>query len=324
MLNKKIAYIITGFSYPTSRQQEESFAMSLLEGKSKSKKMLPSLAKTMFTSKSPIKTIFHDISNHRHQTTPYDDIELLKQKLEDTTTQPVLTFHRHLTHTHKSFLSDITDYEDHTLLVLPLFPQFSYYFAGNISCFFKKTLPTNIINNMYFVKSFPTHPAFITSYQRNLKDLMEKQGLLEEETIFIFSSSSPPNNIADDIFSFESHLSYKYVLKAFPLALGKMGYQNGFFNDEDILSPTTISLVNNIEKWSYQRKNVVIIPLSLVVEDIHSIFEIDKHILLPLKKKGYNAHLCPCINTSSYWHDFFTDIFEDNNFVNSAMISPKS
>ena len=94
MLNKKIAYIITGLSYPTIPQQEESFAISLKEDKGKAIKTLPSIAKHLFSNTTSGKNIFHEMAHHRRQTTPYDDIELLKQKLEDTTTRPVLTFHR--------------------------------------------------------------------------------------------------------------------------------------------------------------------------------------------------------------------------------------
>jgi protoheme ferro-lyase len=162
----------------------------------------------------------------------------------------------------------------------------------------------------------------VVSYQKTIKETLKEKHLREEETILIFSACSIPSQVVDDgdLYLFESNLSFKAILKAFPFALGALSFQGGFYF-QDSLSPSTLSICENIESLSKKRKNVLIVPFSLVYNDWLTFYEIESIYLPLLRKKGYKSFLCPTISSHPVWKDSICNIFDDCNFVNNEMLT---
>ncbi len=241
----------------------------------------------------------------------YFDTEILAKILSDKLNRPVYTFHRYLPATHAESLKQIETQKE--LIVLPLFPQFSYSTTGSIARFLKKPLR--------WIKSYAAHPAFIAAYQKRIREFLEQNLLVEEECSLLFSAHGLPRQFVDegDPYEWECNQSFKRVRTAFPKALSKLCYQSKFGKGE-WLRPYTNEACEEILDWHEGRKNVIFVPISFTSDHIETLFEVEKLYLPIIRSKGLNAFRCPALNLESYWIDALIEILKETNLSTSQML----
>lgn len=309
-------YLIVNFGGPRSLNEIEIFLKTLLSDQDViPSKLPPFLHRFLFSrvAKKRAVKIRVDYEEIGGASPIYADTEKLASILSTKLNGPVLTFHRYLPSTHAEALAKINSHA--SLKVIPLFPQFCYATTGSIARFFS-SLPQN---KLRWIKSYAAHPAFIKAYQRRIGDYLIEQNLKQEETLLLFSAHGVPISFIEegDLYETECNLSFSGVMKAFPDAKGILSYQSKFGKGE-WLRPYTNEICENLS--SFNRKNIVIVPISFTSDHIETLFEIEKLYLPPIRSQGLNAYRCPALNLEPYWIDALVEIALSSDLCNNRML----
>lgn len=322
-----IDYLLVNFGGPRHLGEIESFLKELLFDRDVIRTNLPSLFhRYLFRriAKRRAEKIRPDYQRIGGKSPIYFDTENLAKILSQHLQRPLFTFHRYLPAMHIESLQKIEASSAAEIRVLPLFPQFSYATAGSIARFFSKHLKRRTVQKLRWIKSYPSHPAFIAAFQKRISFFLQEQGLAEEETILLFSAHGLPADFVatGDPYASECELSYQAILKAFPRALGRLAYQSQFGPGE-WLRPYTNEIAEQILEWSEGRVHIVFVPLSFISDHIETLFEIE-HLYLPLiRKRGLNAFRCPALNLELYWIEALLSLFQETRlFQNDSLIRP--
>ena len=243
----------------------------------------------------------------------YKTTEDLAHLLREKSRRPVLTFHRYLPATHRASLAQIAAAGE--LLVLPLFPQFSYTTTGSIARFFAQHLPAT--KQLRWVKSYPAHPAFIDAYAALIRDFLARHSLAEKETHFLFSAHGIPRSYAEegDPYDLECQQSVAALMHRFPGASHQLAFQSQF-GPAEWLRPYTGDLCEQ----PFPKPNVVIIPLSFSSDHLETLIEIEKLYLPPIKAQGFSAYRCPALNLNSIWIDALLTLANETNLCTNNML----
>ena len=221
----------------------------------------------------------------------------------------VLTFHRYLPSTHSEALKNIEKCESEMIRVIPLFPQFSYATTGSIARFFQTHLSPSTLQKLQWIRSFATHPAFILTFQRRIREFLEQKKIAEEECILLFSAHGLPRSFitSGDSYELECQHSFEAIRQAFPKAISQLAYQSKFGRGE-WLKPYTNEVCEEILSWSEGRKHVIILPLSFLSDHIETLYEIETLYLPILQRQGLESHRCPALNLENYWIENLLEI----------------
>lgn len=317
-------YLIVNFGGPRDLSEVASFLTALLQDKDVIRTSLPTFLHNPLFRRIALKRakkIQVDYEKIGGKSPIYEDTESLAAILSSRLQAPVLTFHRYLPKTHKESLEKIRTCPADELVVLPLFPQFSYATTGSIARFFTTHLPREIINKMLWIKSYATHPGFVRSYQQRIFDFLAEKQLKEEKTILLFSAHGIPQSFmkTGEIYPFECVSSFKEVLKPFSTALGRLSFQSKFGKGE-WLRPYTEDVCQDILSWHEKRENVVFVPIAFTSDHIETLFEIEEQYLPLIEENGLKAFRCPALNLEPYWIDGLEQILRDSSFCITPML----
>jgi ferrochelatase len=308
-------YLLVNFGGPRSISEIEPFLKELLCDRDVVRTKFPSFIHRLIfnnVAKKRALKIAADYEEIGGCSPIYFDTEKLAEKLSAKLHAQVITFHRYLPATHASSLQKIEQAK--TVTVLPLFPQFSYATTGSIARFFSQLAP----NKLRWIKSYAAHPAFISSYQNRIRECMK----CEEETLLLFSAHGLPaiSTLEGDVYQSECELSVSKVMQAFPKAKSILSYQSKFGKGE-WLRPYTNEICEEI--LQFQRKTVIIVPISFTSDHIETLFEIEKLYLPVIRKAGLVAYRCPALNLEDDWIDALAQIANETNLCNTQMLVRK-
>ncbi len=239
----------------------------------------------------------------------YADTEEIGRQLESKMGKPVIVFHRYLPETHQASLEKIEACGEKKMVVLPLFPQFSFVTTGSIARFFSERLSKRAVEALEWIRSYPTHPAFVRCYQARIAACLKEHNILEENVVLLFSCHGLPKSYIDkgDIYESECQASFEAVAKGFPRALSRLSYQSKFGKGE-WLRPYTDEVCQSILCWNEKRDNVIVVPLSFTSDHIETLYEIE-HLYIPLlRERGVSALRCPALNLEPQWIDALAEI----------------
>ncbi len=320
---KKISYIVAGFSSPRNKLEEKSFSLAIEEENESKQNKFSSFFSNIFSPDTKEKKL---LNQSKQKLCAFENIEELVRFIKKTCSSSAFSFHYYLKETYDVFIDSLTSCKTDYFVVLPTFPQFSFSLSGKIAQFLQEKLPISILSRLYWIKSFPTHASYILPIKQMIKKLMKEKNYKEEETIFLFSASNPSyfEQEIDQLFFLECSFSSKEILKGFPYILGNLGYQSGYYKKNTSYTPSVSMLIEQIEQWGEKRKNIVFIPLNLIIDDYQSIYEIENNFIPSLKKKNFEVCLCPSLWANKWWANSFCNILEENTFVTNNMLLPPS
>lgn len=247
----------------------------------------------------------------------YFDTLKLKKYLEDTLKLPVYDFHRYLPQTHGSFLKDVDNHQGKSLLVFPLFPQFSFATTGSIARFFATHLCGRTLEKLQWLPSYETHTSFIGAYVHNIKHKMKQHHLNEEDVCLFYSFHGVPKKFTCFNDPYQKHClaSFEAIKKEFPLADHMMAFQSKFGKGE-WLKPYTSDLVEGDLTW-LKKKHVLFVPLSFTSDHIETLFEVEYEYKQVLENRGIHALRVDAIAQDFSW---VTQIIETNlSLVSTSM-----
>ncbi|MFN0065497.1 MAG: ferrochelatase [Chlamydiales bacterium] len=314
------AYVIANFGGPRSLPEVEPFLRSLFTDREVFRTKIPSpFFQWLFgrIAKKRTLSVCKDYAEIGGGSPIYEDTEFVAQRLRERLDGEVLTFHRYLPVTHSTFLQKIETLDVQRIRVFPMFPQFTYATTGSIAKFFSQKLSHSTLLKLRWIKSYPTHPSFISLTQK----MIGEAELNMRETILFFSAHGLPQRFVDegDVYKDECIASVNEVKKAFPEALSHLGYQSKV-GRAVWLEPSTISLCQNIDTWGKGRKNVLFVPISFTSDHIETLFEVEREYMPVVCEKGFVVRRLPAFNRREEWIETIIKILYNETTLSNAML----
>ncbi len=321
---QKKLYLLVNFGGPRELAEIPSFLEALLTDKDVIRTKLPQVFHNLLfkrVAKKRAVKISHDYALIGGRSPIYEDTESIAQALREKLQEELITFHRYIPATHKQSLEKISRAQADTIIVFPMFPQFTYATTGSIARFFCKKLPPEVLHKMRWVKSYPTHPAYIALLSRTIRESLLEKKLKEEEVVLLFSAHGLPKTFIEsgDLYQSEVESSYQKVMEAFPKALGRLSYQSKFGPGE-WLRPYTDEVCQDIANWNEGRKNVVFVPISFTSDHIETLFEVESLYMPLIAEAGCNPYRVPAFNRRPDWLEAITQILIDTTPTSNSML----
>ncbi len=318
------AYLIVNFGGPRSLSEIEPFLSALLTDRDVVRTNLPQVFNNYLfrrIAKKRAVKIADDYASIGGKSPIYEDTEYIAQELRKKFDSPVLTFHRYLPSTHAGSLAAIEAVKCDEIRVFPMFPQFTYATTGSIARFFQKKLSNAVLNKLKWVKSYPSHPAFLEVTRKAIDEFLKKHDLKQEEVLFFFSAHGLPQDFVDkgDLYAYECLLSYHGVMSGFPKAEGLLAYQSKFGPGE-WLKPYTQEVCEQIEKYRKGREHVLFIPISFTSDHIETLFEIEQQYLPIIKEQGLWAYRLSAPNRRPDWIEAIVEILSQFTPASTSML----
>lgn len=321
---KKTAYLLASFGGPRTLLEVEPFLKELLTDRDVIRTKMPGfihriLFQRIAKKRTPLVSQHYELIGGKSPLV--EDTEALAMSLREKLSCPVLTFHRYLGATHERALRSIERLDADRVIVFPLFPQFTYATSGSIARFFCKSLTPKALNRLRWVKSYPSHRAFVALFQEKIRSYLIDNKLLEKETILLFSAHGVPKNFIEtgDVYQAECEEGFHAIVAAFPEALCRLAYQSQF-GPEQWLRPYTIDMCESIAQWCERRKNVLFIPLSFTSDHIETLYEVEYEYMPIIKEQGLDAYRLNAFNRSPAWVDAVTEIIRETPLLPTSML----
>jgi len=282
--NKKIVYIFVSIgdenANPSKEVKKKSFLENFFSRFSKKKKFLK-----------------------EDKTDIYQILDNLTSSISKYSEKKCYSFYLNKEESHEKFITDIQKENADRYYIFPMYPQYNLD-LNQIANFFSLSLYDDILEKFFWIKSYAQHPIFAKALQKIIKNVMKKNNLDEKDTFFLFLAKSPISY--SPLYYFESEITCQNTVKAFPYAEGVL-----HFFSEDIHD----FKISEVKK----RKNVIIIPISSLIDDYRlrkKLSDFQTH----LEEKKKHVFIAKTLNQSSYFIRSIFDIIDEKNFVLNEML----
>jgi ferrochelatase len=137
----------------------------------------------------------------------------------------------------------------------------------------------------------------------------------------LFSAHGLPKSFIEkgDPYQSQCEVSFQKLSEKFSKALSLLSYQSQFGKSAWI-TPSTLSMCQEPQKWIQDKKQIVIVPLSFTSDHIETLFEIEYEYIQPLRALGYSAQRCPALGRSPSWVQAATSILSEKKSTNRSLI----
>ncbi|MCP5469617.1 MAG: ferrochelatase [Chlamydiales bacterium] len=314
-----MAIVIANFGGPRSLKEVEPFLISLFTDPDVFR--VPAIFRPFFKrlAKKRAVSVRKDYEEIGGKSPIFDDTEYVAEQLRSYFNKEILTFHRYLPATHAAFFKQVTLLD--SITCFPMFPQFTYSTTGSIAKCFAQNLPAKVCNKIRWVKSYPTHPAFVQLHQTMIREYLNEHHLEERETILLFSAHGLPQSFIDegDVYEEECQASFCAVCAGFPNAVHKLCYQSQVGRAQ-WLTPATADVCKSVQKWREGRRHVLFVPISFTSDHIETLFEIENEYMPLVREAGLNAHRLDSLNRRADWVAAIAQILREETPTNNAML----
>ena len=318
------AYVIANFGGPRTLTEIEPFLRSLLTDKEVIRSSLPQpLHNLLFgrIAKKRARKITGDYEFIGGSSPIWADTEFVAQEVQNILQQPVFTFHRYLTQTHDAFFSLLNTTQAESIHIFPMFPQFTYATTGSIAKIFNERVNSKVLKKIFWVKSYPNHPAYIAAFSEVIAQFLNEKNLLPKDVYFIFSAHGLPKQFIDqgDLYAAECRITFDALLRHFPEAAGVLCYQSKFGPGEWI-KPYTSEVCESISTYISTKKTCVFVPLSFTSDHIETLFEVEEQYLPIIRRQNMLALRAPALNRSLTWISSICHILSDSTPCSTSML----
>ncbi|OFX62123.1 MAG: ferrochelatase [Bacteroidetes bacterium GWA2_30_7] len=161
------------------------------------------------------------------------------------------------------------------IIVIPLYPQRSITTTDSVIYDVEKAKSKNKSAKISFVKEFYKNPLYIKFWKDLIESHIEVQKL--KSPTLVFSAHSIPKSFIKqgDTYQFAIEESAKFISESCKLPF-IVSYQSGM-NPKTWLGPNTKETIENLA--SKNLKEIIIIPISFISENLETLYDIDKFIV---------------------------------------------
>ncbi len=279
--NKKIVYIFTSLGDENDNPYIQK------------KSLLETLKKRFLKKPKVLKKNKSDI---------YQILDNLISSIAKYSEKKCFSFYLNQKDTHEKFIKNIQNEKADRHYIFPMYPQYNLE-INKIANFFSLNLFDDILEKFFWIKSYAQHPIFAKAIQKTIKTVLKKNHLDEKDTCFLFLAKNPINT---PLYYLESEISCQNIIKAFPYVEGILHFFTSEIQDFKL---------NKIKK----RKNIIIIPISSIIDDYHTK-KILNDFKTYLEKQKKHVFITKTLNQSSYFIRSIFDIIDDKNFISNEML----
>ncbi|NGX33825.1 MAG: Ferrochelatase [Candidatus Anoxychlamydiales bacterium] len=281
---KKIVYIFASFGDENAKISKEVKRFSFFE---KIKESFLKKAKILDENKTDV----------------YEILDKLILSISKYSEKKCYCFYLNQEESHELFIKEIQKENADRYYIFPMYPQYNVD-LNQIANFFSLNLYDDVVEKFFWVKSYGQHQIFAKAIQKTIKSILKKNNLDEKDTFFLFLAKSSMSS--SPLYYFESEISCQNIVKTFPYVEGILHFFSEDFND------FKISLVK-------KRKNVIIIPITSIIDD-SQIRKITGDFKSLLEKQKKMVFIAKTLNQSSYFIRSIFDIIDEKNFVSNDML----
>ena len=188
------------------------------------------------------------------------------------------------------------------VVILPLYPQYSFTTTGSVQLVINDWLEKNNVNNleMHFIKDWYKDEDYVEAYLGLIRRSLNNLDLRSTE--IIFSAHSIP------LFNIKNGDPYQaYIVETSQKIISKLGWKKRWHISYQSklgpikwLEPSTDKVIEEIAKRN-PKANVLVVPVSFVCEHVETIFEIGKLYKKIANKHGIKKFVrVPALNTDKY------------------------
>ena len=199
-------------------------------------------------------------------------------------------------------LENLNSLDYKKVVILPLYPQYSYTTTGSVELVVNKWQSRQPCNDMtiHLVKQWHTDEDYIQSYVNLINNSLSNLDLRSTEIIFS-AHSIPLINIKNGD-PYENHIAETVNLIVNKLSWKKrwhISYQSKI-GPVKWLEPSTDKVIEEIAKRN-KNTNILVVPISFTCEHVETIFEIGKLYKEVAKRVGIKKFArVPALNTNKY------------------------
>ncbi len=300
--------LLVNFGGPRSLNEVEPFLRELLCDRDVVQtKLWDPIHRLLFSrvARKRAQRICHDYETIGGCSPIFADTEQMASMLSKRAERDVLTFHRYLPATHAHFLKQVQQ-EKGELLVVPLFPQFSYATTGSIARWMRKHLGDEGAKRLRWISSYSHLEAFADLFAEQIRFSLVDKGLVLDETLLLFSAHGLPVRCVQEGDPYELHCqrSFRAIAARFPSVESHLSYQSRF-GPEEWLRPYTDDFCRQL---TTKRRAVLVIPLSFTSDHIETLFEVEDQYLPLLRARGYRAERCPAFGCKPAWIELLAQL----------------
>lgn len=184
------------------------------------------------------------------------------------------------------------------LIILPLFPQYSFTTTG--ACFSKLNKFANVFSpkmaNILTIPHWYEDHAYCQCILRRINAAAEKMGKKTEECFILFSAHSLPERMVGlgDPYVSQIQNHAKILAATAGVKNWTIGYQSKV-GPVKWVGPSTI---NTLERLKNEKTdNIIVVPLAFVSDHIETLIELDEQLIPIIKKSGLNIERSASLNS---------------------------
>lgn len=199
-------------------------------------------------------------------------------------------------------LTEISSSNYKRIIILPLYPHYSYTTTGSTELIVDRWLKKNSLNNtkLHFIKHWHTDEDYIQSYVNLINNSLSNLDLRSAE--IIFSAHSIPLFNIDNGDPYQEHIA-----ETVNLILEKLGWKKRWhlayqskLGPIKWLEPSTDKVIEEIAGKN-TNTNILVVPISFTCEHVETIFEIGMLYKEFANKLGIKRFArVPALNTDKY------------------------
>ena len=253
----------------------------------------------------------------------FRDTEALAAELQQHFEGPILTLHRYLPDTHADLRAALVQLASRVeeIIVIPLFPQFSYTTTGSCARWVSRAIPARLLHRFRWVKSYGSDPLFVAAWQEQIRYKLARLEWELEQTVLLFSAHGIPKRYAEagDPYAQECQRSMEAICRVFPQAEARLCYQSQF-GPEQWLQPYTSALVQTIGEQIPDRRHCLIVPHAFTTDHLETLVEIEDQYLSVLRERGWNAHRVECLQGNQMFVKALAKLAEQTEGCTTQML----
>lgn len=184
------------------------------------------------------------------------------------------------------------------LIILPLFPQYSFTTTG--ACFSKLNKFANVFSpkmeNIFTIPYWYNDEAYCQCILNRIDAAAIKMGKKTEECFILFSAHSLPERMIGLGDPYVSQIKDHAKILA-----TKAGVQNWTIGYQSKVGPVKWvgpSTIDTLQKLKDSKTdNIIVVPLAFVSDHIETLIELDEQLIPIIKKSGLNIERSASLNS---------------------------
>ena len=165
------------------------------------------------------------------------------------------------------------------ITVIPLYPQSSYSTTSSVKADIKNVTSRDISFKIKFVNEFFDHEGFIGFWSEITAEHILANNY--QNPLLLFSAHSIPKTLVDKGDTYPLAIEQSSILIAQKMELDfELAYQSGMSNGEWLKPDVKVRLKILAEAG---KKEIIIVPISFVNENLETLYDIDR-VIIPYAK----------------------------------------